>query len=128
MPLKRSAWPQGRVVVIEHTSKVLAGNRLGDPVTRPITVWLPPQYDTGANTKKKSGKGRRYPVLYDLVGFTGSGPAHVGWKGFDENVPERAARLIHDRKMGPCILVFPDCFTSLGGNQYINSPAIGRYA
>ena len=30
--------------------------------------------------------------------------------------------------MGPCILVFPDCFTALGGNQYVNSSAIGRYA
>ena len=30
--------------------------------------------------------------------------------------------------MGPCIIVFPDCFTCLGGNQYINSSAIGRYA
>jgi S-formylglutathione hydrolase FrmB len=30
--------------------------------------------------------------------------------------------------MGPVIVVFPDCFTSLGGNQYINSSAIGRYA
>jgi S-formylglutathione hydrolase FrmB len=25
-------------------------------------------------------------------------------------------------------VVFPDCFTALGGNQYINSSAIGRYA
>ena len=23
--------------------------------------------------------------------------------------------------MGPCIIVFPDCFTCLGGNQYVNS-------
>ena len=30
--------------------------------------------------------------------------------------------------MGPVILVMPDCFTSLGGNQYVNSSAIGRYA
>jgi len=30
--------------------------------------------------------------------------------------------------MGPAILVFPDCFTCLGGNQYVNSSAIGRYA
>jgi S-formylglutathione hydrolase FrmB len=30
--------------------------------------------------------------------------------------------------MGPCIIVFPDCFTALGGNQYINSSAIGSYA
>jgi S-formylglutathione hydrolase FrmB len=30
--------------------------------------------------------------------------------------------------MPPVIVVFPDCFTCLGGNQYINSSAIGRYA
>src|SRR4029077_14625441 len=41
---------------------------------------------------------------------------------------ERAARLIHDKLMGPAIIVFPDCFTRLGGNQYLNSSAIGRYA
>ena len=30
--------------------------------------------------------------------------------------------------MGPAIIAFPDCFTALGGNQYVNSSAIGRYA
>ena len=128
MPLKRPTWPAGEVVVLEHTSQVLAGNPLGDPVRRPLTVWLPPQYNAGTSRKSASGKGKRFPVLYDMVGFTGSGPGHVGWKAFGENVPERAARLIHEGKMGPCIIVFPDCFTSLGGNQYINSTAIGRYA
>ena len=67
-------------------------------------------------------------MLYDLVGYTGSGRAHTSWRAFEENVPERAARLIHDRKLDPCIIVFPDCFTALGGNQYINSSAIGAYA
>jgi S-formylglutathione hydrolase FrmB len=66
--------------------------------------------------------------LFDLVGNTGSGQAHTGWRAFDENVPERAARMIHEKRMAPAILVFPDCFTALGGNQYINSSAIGRYA
>jgi hypothetical protein len=67
-------------------------------------------------------------VLYDLVGFTGSGIAHLNWKPFSDNVAERAARLVHDGRMGPAIIVFPDCYTSLGGNQYVNSTAIGRYA
>lgn len=30
--------------------------------------------------------------------------------------------------MGPCIFAFPDCFTSLGGNQYIDSSAMGNWA
>ena len=63
-----------------------------------------------------------------MVGFTGSGLAHVNWKPFGDNVPERVARLIEARRMGPAILVFPDCFTRLGGNQYVNSAAIGNYA
>ncbi len=124
MTLKRLAGAAGRVVVLQHQSRVLVDNPLGDPYERPLPVWLPPQYDQAAG----AGRGQRFPVLFDLVGFTGSGPAHVAWRGFDENVPERAARLIHQHKMGPCIIVFPDCFTALGGNQYINSSAIGRYA
>ena len=42
--------------------------------------------------------------------------------------PSALARLIHERKMGPALIVFPDCFTALGGNQYVNSSAIGNYA
>src|SRR5260221_12989546 len=124
MALKRPRWGAGTVVVLEHGSKVLRGNALGDPHVRKVAVWLPPPYNEGATR----GKGRRFPVLYDLVGFTGSGLWHVGWKNFSENVPERAARLIHEKKMGPTIVVFPDCFTALGGNQYVNSSAIGDYA
>ena len=124
MALKRRKGPDGRLVVVEHTSKILDGNALGDPHVRKLGVWLPPQYDGGAG----NARGRRFPVLWDMVGFTGSGLAHVNWKPFSDNVPERAARLIHERKMGPAIIVFPDCFTALGGNQYVNSSAIGNYA
>ena len=124
MARKRTASASGTLVVLEHDSKILAGNPLGDPHVRKLAVWLPPQYDEGATR----GRGRRFPVLYDLVGFTGSGLAHTNWKPFGDNVPERAARLIHEKKMGPAIIVFPDCFTALGGNQYVNSSAIGDYA
>ena len=91
-PLRAS----GRLVVLEHSSKVLAGNPLGDPHVRNLAVWLPPDYDR----PRQGGRGRRYPVLYDLVGFTGSGLAHVNWKPFGENVIERAARLIHETEDG----------------------------
>ena len=120
MALKHRDLPGGELVVLEHVSSVLKGNPLLDPHVRKLHVWLPPQYARGGR--------RRFPVLFDLVGYTGSGPAHTGWRAFDENVPERTARLIHERRMAPAILVFPDCFTALGGNQYINSSAIGRYA
>lgn len=124
MALKRFKGPSGTLVVLEHASSILKGNPLGDPHVRKVGVWLPPQYDASP----RGGKGTRFPVLYDFVGFTGSGLSHTNWKPFGDNVPERAARLIHEKKMGPCIIVFPDCFTALGGNQYINSSAIGDYA
>ncbi len=124
MSLKRPVGPEGRVVTLEYSSKVLADNPLGDPHVRQLLVWVPPQYDAGGTR----GRGRRFPVLFDLVGYSGSGASHTNWRSFDENVPERAARLVHQRKMGPCVIVFPDCFTALGGNQYVNSSAIGRYA
>jgi len=120
MALKRAKGPSGTVVLLEHDSKILRGNPLGDLHVRKLAVWLPPQYDGSG--------GKRFPVLYDLVGFTGSGLSHLGWKPFGDNVAERAARLIFEKKMGPAILVFPDCFTALGGNQYVNSSAIGNYA
>src|SRR6187200_2801264 len=124
MAIKRAKWASGRVVTVEHTSKVLEGNALGDPHVRLLDVWLPQQYDQA----KGRGRGPRFPVIYDLVGFTGTGRMHTAPRSFEENVPERAARLIHERKMGPLIIAFPDCFTALGGNQYVNSSAIGDYA
>jgi len=124
MARKRPATAGGRIVVIEHDSSILADNPLGDTATRRLAAWLPQEYDDGST----HGRGRRFPVLYDLVGFTGTGIAHLNWKPFSENVAERAARLVHEQRMGPVIIVFPDCFTSLGGNQYVNSSAIGNYA
>jgi S-formylglutathione hydrolase FrmB len=120
--------PTGRIVWLEHHSRILAGNPLGDPHVRRFPVWLPPQYDANAASRSASVRGRRFPVLFDLVGYMAGGPAHVNWRAFEENVPERAERLLFERRMGPAIIVFPDCFTRMGGNQYINSSAIGSYA
>ncbi|MDE1981642.1 MAG: hypothetical protein KGL17_00045 [Betaproteobacteria bacterium] len=122
MALKRPQGAAGRLVWVEHQSRVLADNPLGDPSLRRFPVWLPPQYD------QPSFQGRRFPVFYDLAGYLGAGHGHVNWRPLDENIPERMERLIHEKALGPVILVFPDCFTALGGTQYINSSAIGRYA
>jgi S-formylglutathione hydrolase FrmB len=124
MTAKIKGVPSGRVVTVEHTSRILADNPLGDPHVRRFPVWLPPQYDARA----ARAPGRRFPVLFDLVGFTGSGASHVNWRAFEENAAEKAERLVFEKRMGAAIIVFPDCFTRLGGNQYINSPAIGNYA
>ena len=109
--------PRGQVHRLTHTSKVLEGNLLGDPVERELHVYTPHGYQDGAHL----------PLLVDVVGFTGSGLGHTNWKAFTENVPERLDRLIGEGTMGPVVVAFPDCYSRLGGNQYINSAAIGRY-
>ncbi len=111
---------RGRLEQFKLDSMLLRGNALGDPHRRVVTVYLPPEYDRAPD--------RRFPVFVDLAGFMGSGPADVGWKAFEESVPERLERLVRSKAMGPVIAVFPDCWTRLGGNQYINSSAVGNYA
>jgi enterochelin esterase-like enzyme len=118
--LKKKPLLRGRIDTFLLDSKILKGNRLGDPSRREVTVYLPPEYDR-QNRK-------RFPVFVDIVGFFGSGQAHLNWKPFDENIPLKLERLVKQDKMGPVIGVFPDCWTRLGGNQYINSSALGDYA
>jgi len=119
--MQRLATPlRGRIERFPLTSKLLRGNPLGDPHRRDVIVYLPPEYDRQPR--------RRFPLFVDLVGFLGTGAGHVGWKAFQDNVPQRLERLVRAGRMGPVIAVFPDCWTRLGGNQYIDSPAVGRYA
>ena len=119
MALRKRHFQRGSIVREAHSSEVLRGNPFKDPVQRELVVWLPPGYD--------ADRSEGYPVFYDLAGFTGSGPARINWKPFGENMVERLERLTHLKKIGPVIVVFPDCYTSLGGNQYINSSALGQY-
>ena len=46
----------GRVERHRVTSRLLAGNPLGDPCERDVPVWLPPGYDPEGSA--------RYPLLF----------------------------------------------------------------
>ena len=115
--MRKSDGARGTVKRLTLDSTVLKTNMLGDSASRVIDVYVPAGHD-----------GRGLPLLVDIVGFTAGGPAHTNWKNFGENMPERLDRLITEGAMAPCVVAFPDCFTKLGGNQYINSAAIGRWA
>lgn len=108
--------PAGTVHRLAFDSQVLQGNLLGDPTHRIVDVYVPHGHD-----------GRGLPLLVDVVGFTAGGPAHTNWKNFGENLPERLDRLIGAGLIAPVVVAFPDCFTRLGGNQYVNSVAMGRW-
>jgi hypothetical protein len=106
--------PTGSVHRVTIESQALKDNMLGNPPVRAVDVYVPAGHD---------GKG--LPLLVDLVGFTGSGLSHPNWAGFRENLPERLDRLIGEQRMPPVVVAFPDCFTRLGGNQYIDSASMG---
>jgi S-formylglutathione hydrolase FrmB len=108
--------PAGTVRRLMIDSCILTTNMLGDPASRDVDVYVPHGHD-----------GAGLPLLVDLVGFTAGGPGHTNWKNFGENLPERLDRLITEGAMPPVAVAFPDCFTRLGGNQYVNSVAMGRW-
>jgi len=114
--LRKLQGPAGSVTPLVVDSQALKGNLLGDPTARAVDVYIP----AGAD-------GRGLPLLVDLVGITSSGLSHTNWVGFRENVPERLDRLISEQRMPPVVVAFPDCFTRLGGNQYVNSAAMGPW-
>lgn len=96
----------------------LEGNPLGDGSTRTVPVYLPPGYAEGT---------ARYPVIYFLHGFGGSGRQWLNFSAFSPTVPERLDALVAQGKIPPVIGVFVDGWSSLGGSQWINSEGIGRY-
>jgi S-formylglutathione hydrolase FrmB len=115
--MRKSDHPTGVVHRFTVASEALRGNLLGDPTDRIVDVYVPAGHE-----------GAGLPLLVDLVGFTAGGPAHTNWVAFRENVPERLDRLIGEGAMPPVVVAFPDCFTRLGGNQYVNSAAMGRWS
>lgn len=117
--MKEGRMTAGRVAYEEVTSRVLRNNPLHDPHVRSLGVYLPPGYDEGT---------RRYPVIFLLAGFGGSGRTMLNVDPFSESLVERLDRLIVGGSMKPCIVALPDAFTSYGGSQYLNSRATGRYA
>lgn len=104
--------------VVPFTSKLLRKNPLSDRVVRPTPVYLPEGYSDA----------RRYPVVFMLAGYTGTGMSFLNYSFGGETLPDRLDRLIADKRMPPCIVVMPDAMTRYGGSQYVNSTATGRYS
>src|SRR5689334_6497596 len=78
-------------------SEALRGNALGDPHERPLWVYL-------------------------LQGFTGQGRGWFNVTPFQPSFPELVEQLAP-----ACLVVLVDAWTSIGGSQFVDSPAVGRY-
>ena len=96
----------------------LADNALGDPVLRELLVYLPPSY---AREER-----RRYPLLMVLTGYASSNASLLNFKPWEPNFLERYERLL-GQGCAEAIVVLPDCFTRLGGSQFLDSSGTGRY-
>ena len=110
---------EGRIDEHEIDSEVLKGNHLGDPHVRPLWVYTPPGYDAEPD--------RRYACIYVIQGLTGQIDMWRNREAFRPNYPETIDELFASGESPPVIVVFVDCWTSLGGSQYVNSPGTGRY-
>jgi Putative esterase len=95
-------------------SEALRGNPLGDPHERPLWAWTPPGYDADGD--------RRYPSVYVIQGYTGQLDMWRNRAAFRPSYPE-----LLDALAPECVVVFVDTWTSVGGSQFVDSPATGRY-
>ncbi len=100
-------------------SEALRGNVLGDPHARPVWVYVPPGYDDEPD--------RRYPSIYMIQGLTGQLDMWRNRVPFRLTFPELADRGIAGGEIPSCIVVWVDCWTSLGGSQFLDSPGTGNY-
>ena len=107
---------RGRLDELTITSQALQGNALGDPYERPLWVYVPP--DAG---------DAPLPSLYVIQGYTGQIDMWRNRSAFRPNVVELVDELFSQPDVPPCYVVFVDCWTSIGGGQFLDSPAIGRY-
>jgi len=114
-----SVQPAGRFDELTLASEALQGNPLGDPSERPLWVYLPPGYEEDPD--------RRYASVYAIQGLTGQLDMWRNRSAFRPSFLELADELFAAGEAPPCVLVFVDCWTSLGGSQFLDSPATGRY-
>lgn len=110
---------QGTVERIKVHGASLEGNLDGDSPDRDVSVYLPPSY--------KTEKGRRYPVVYMLHGFTDDDARWFGLVKHWINFPEVINKALADGKTREMIVVMPNAFTRFKGSMYSNSVTIGDW-
>jgi S-formylglutathione hydrolase len=110
--LNSSNAQQGTVIYDTIQSPSLEGNLLGESSTKPMAIYLPPNYDKG---------DQLYPVIYFLHGYTMD---HNMWVNI--GIKDVMDDLIKQGKVQQMIIVMPSVFNKLGGSAYANSPVTGN--
>jgi S-formylglutathione hydrolase FrmB len=109
----------GRLDELALDSEALTGNPLGDPHRRPVYVYTPPAYEAEPD--------RRYPSVYLIQGLTGQLDMWRNRKFGQPTTPEAIDDWFAADGRTAAVVVFVDAWTSLGGSQFLDSPATGRY-
>jgi S-formylglutathione hydrolase FrmB len=65
--------------------------------------------------------------VYVLQGYAGQLDRWLARSSFEPTYPERLDALFDTGDCPDALVVFVDAWTSLGGSQFLNSPATGRY-
>ena len=107
---------EGRVHQHELACSILDGGRCDDPTTRHLYVYEPPGCE-----------GRDLPAVLLLPGFTGTASNLLEVHPWKTGVVAAYDRAVAAGEHAPALLVLPDCWTRLGGSQYVNSTYFGRY-
>ncbi len=100
-------------------SLALEGNPLGDPSRRPVLVYLPPGYDES---------DRSWPAAYLLRGHTGQVDMWANRRAMAPTFLEQVDSCFATGEVPGLIVVLVDGWTSWGGAQYLDTPAVGRYS
>jgi len=115
--LAQQSFSAGQIVIDTITVVGLKNNKLGDPDTRDIAIYLPPSYDSSDKT---------YPVIYLLHGFGGNEQSLVDEVG-EDIVIFLIDGMIDTGSLKEMMIVMPDGRNKYGGSFYLNSELIGNY-
>ncbi|MCH1770180.1 MULTISPECIES: alpha/beta hydrolase-fold protein [Metallosphaera] len=99
---------------LEIESDYLRDNPWKDPYKRKVAVVT-------------TGSTEDIPGILYLSGYFSTSLAQLNLDPLSESLKDKVGRLYAERKIGDLALILPDTFTSLGGNQYLDSKAIGLY-
>jgi S-formylglutathione hydrolase FrmB len=97
------------------TSNVLAGNPMGDKNEKPITIFSP--------DKQKQNS----PLIIALPSFANDPDSFLSSSPLSESFSSIVNRLYQKDALNGANIAIIDSFTKLGGNYYLNSPAVGQY-
>jgi hypothetical protein len=108
-------------------SEVLAGNPLDDPTRRPLYVYRSPGVPPAGAAAAACAGDPRFPSVYVLQGYGGQVDMWLTRSPFEPSFVERLDTMFTAGECPDAVIVFIDAWTSLGGSQFLNSAATGRY-